>query len=58
MRIVVDEYPLHASDCPFFDYGCTLTGDACKRHPREYEGEIQSECDQLIEFETLLKRGD
>lgn len=42
----------------FFDYGCELTGDACKRHPREYEGEIQSECDQLIEFETLLKRGD
>ena len=53
MRIVVDEYPLHASDCPFFDYGCELTGDACKRHPREYEGEIQSECDQLIKFETL-----
>lgn len=35
-----------------------ITGDACKRHPREYEGEIQSECDQLIKFETLLKRGD
>lgn len=53
MKIVIDELPLYPSDCPFFDYGCTLTGDACERYLGEYKGEIQDECDQLIKFETL-----
>lgn len=56
MRIIVDEKPIYADDCPFstidYDhgYGCSLNRDTCL-----CELDKNGDCNMLVEFSEYMK---